>query len=664
MSRSFCQSVFLAGLLLLAPFVPLARAANTGATGGGQAFSITQPTLEMHYIIATSGTFPHSSYASDPRSDETPILGMITLFAGTFTPSGWARCDGSLLSISQNQALFALLGTTYGGNGTSTFALPDLRGRVPVGVSPERPAGSISGSRTVTLTTSQMPSHQHLIGSASSTQTSGSALPVSAYQPSLALNHLIVVDSATWESIGEIFLYAGSSSFSFPSNTQPCNGQTLPIASNAALFSRLGTNFGGNGISTFSLPNLQNRSLAGANASLPIGYEAGQSTLSLYGANLPSHNHSLDHGFGSTGSTGSGVAFNIWQPTTGINFAIQTMGIFPSQGGSYASFPLIGSVRTLARTLSTDNDPALNALNGTLLNLYLDSSLYYVIGTNYGGNGTSTFAVPNASGRLIAGVAQDSAVGTTYGSDTTTLTTAQLPSHVHTLPPAPTITTTAASDISTTQVSLNGLVNPQSGLARVYFDHGPTVSYGTATTGSPAELSGATAQSASATISGLAPGTTYHFRVRVASPSGLVDGNDLVFTTLTSLEGWRKTAFGITTGTGDAADAATPNGDGVPNLVKFAAGLPGNQPAAMPGVLSLDEDGATLRLVYTRSQAAFAGGIVLKPEWSDTLGNGTWTESGITVTPISSNAGVDTLEATIPVGAAGRRFLRLQATAP
>jgi len=61
-----------------------------------------------------------------------PLLGQIALFAGTFAPRGWAFCDGQLLAISQNTALFSLLGTTYGGDGRTTFALPDLRGRVPI----------------------------------------------------------------------------------------------------------------------------------------------------------------------------------------------------------------------------------------------------------------------------------------------------------------------------------------------------------------------------------------------------------------------------------------------------------------------------------------------------------------------------------------------------
>jgi microcystin-dependent protein len=93
-------------------------------------------------------------------------LGEIKLFAGNFAPVGWAFCDGSLLPISQNQALFSLLGTTYGGNGTTTFALPDLRGRFPMNAGTgtnltPRLLGDVGGQETETLTEAQMPVHTH-----------------------------------------------------------------------------------------------------------------------------------------------------------------------------------------------------------------------------------------------------------------------------------------------------------------------------------------------------------------------------------------------------------------------------------------------------------------------------------------------------------------------
>ena len=93
-------------------------------------------------------------------------IGEIRMFAGTFAPRNWAFCAGQLMSISQNTALFSILGTTYGGNGQTTFALPDLRGRAAVGTG-QGPGltnitlGEVSGTETVTLLTTQMPAHTH-----------------------------------------------------------------------------------------------------------------------------------------------------------------------------------------------------------------------------------------------------------------------------------------------------------------------------------------------------------------------------------------------------------------------------------------------------------------------------------------------------------------------
>ena len=153
-------------------------------------------------------------------------IGTILLFAGNFAPKGWEFCNGQILPIARYSALFSLLGTTYGGDGTTTFALPDLRGRVPVHAGQgtglaAHPLGQAFGAEQVTLTTAQLPAHTHATnftlpvdelpmgttptpsspigynaaaGAAPTPVQSlptGGSMPVSIVPPSLALNYII-----------------------------------------------------------------------------------------------------------------------------------------------------------------------------------------------------------------------------------------------------------------------------------------------------------------------------------------------------------------------------------------------------------------------------------------------------------------------------------------
>ncbi len=112
-----------------------------------------------------------------------PYVGEIRLFAGNFAPAGWMFCDGSLLPISEYETLFNLIGTTYGGDGQSTFALPDLRGRVPLHFGNGFTLAETGGVETVTLTVSQIPAHAHPFlasQSAASTSSPAGAVPATA----------------------------------------------------------------------------------------------------------------------------------------------------------------------------------------------------------------------------------------------------------------------------------------------------------------------------------------------------------------------------------------------------------------------------------------------------------------------------------------------------
>ena len=103
-----------------------------------------------------------------------PYVGEIRMFAGNFAPAGWMFCEGQLLAISGNDTLYNLIGTTYGGDGESTFALPDLRGRIPLHQGNNVQLAETGGTESVTLTTQQVPGHTHaLLGSTDIAQQSG-----------------------------------------------------------------------------------------------------------------------------------------------------------------------------------------------------------------------------------------------------------------------------------------------------------------------------------------------------------------------------------------------------------------------------------------------------------------------------------------------------------
>ncbi|MEK4698167.1 tail fiber protein [Solibacillus sp. FSL R7-0668] len=90
-------------------------------------------------------------------------IGEIRMFSGSYAPQGWAFCNGQTLQIAENEALFVLIGTTYGGDGMTTFSLPDLQGRVPIHQNSQYAIGSKDGTETVTLTQAQLPAHTHLL---------------------------------------------------------------------------------------------------------------------------------------------------------------------------------------------------------------------------------------------------------------------------------------------------------------------------------------------------------------------------------------------------------------------------------------------------------------------------------------------------------------------
>jgi microcystin-dependent protein len=242
-------------------------------------FDNMQASLALTQFIPLSGIFPPNS--QDPHADPGGIpLGSIRTFAGNFAPGGSALAQGQLLAINQNTALFTLLGTMYGGNGTSTFALPDLDGQTMIGGQLGFGSHTAIGSNDTRLVNAELPS-----------SLGGSSQPLDNYQASLPVTYLIRTagvfpsfgGSGNVDFIGQVVPFAGSF---VPDGFLQANGQELPIADYTALFSLIGTTYGGNGVTTFALPDLSGRTVVGATSQAPVGAYLGQET-SLLNSQLP-----------------------------------------------------------------------------------------------------------------------------------------------------------------------------------------------------------------------------------------------------------------------------------------------------------------------------------------------------------------------------------------
>jgi microcystin-dependent protein len=210
------------------------------------------------------------------------LIGEIRMFAGNFAPQGWAFCAGQILSIASNQALFSLLGTTYGGDGRSTFALPDLRGRSPVGVGVGAdtgpglsavPLGYRNGTETVNLSSSQLPSHTHIATFSGAT----TAVTVNADVGTSSADAMVPPTSGGTTYLSATTAKAGLSAVAF------------------------------NGLFTDTAPNSDKANLGGISGETTA---AGSITVT---------------------NAGGSQAVPIRNPYLGVNFIIATVGIFPSR---------------------------------------------------------------------------------------------------------------------------------------------------------------------------------------------------------------------------------------------------------------------------------------------------------------------------------------------
>ena len=236
------------------------------------------------------------------------------------------------------------------------------------------------------------------------------------------------------------------------------------------------------------------------------------------------------------------------------------------------------------------------------------------------------------------------------------------PTSVHSLvlvasPPA-TPGTQAATAVTSTSATLNGTINANNGYSYASYDYGLTTVYGTNVQASPTSITGSTAKTASATITGLSPETTYHFRINGSS----FNGADLTFTTLSLLQNWRQQYFGTTANTGITADSADYDGDGIPNLIEWACNLNPTAPSTLTTTTGMSA--GSFVYTYSRSTSAANAGTTFTVEWSNTLASGSWSSTGVVQTVLSDDGTTQQVQATIPVTTETAKFVHLSVTAP
>ena len=315
--------------------------------------------------------------------DSSPLTGQVCLFAFNVVPAGWLRCDGALVSIGTYTELFEVVGTMYGGDGVTTFGLPNLQGVLPIGAGSgnsltTRNVGDAGGEQTVTLTNPNIPSHTHTLSANSGAGTSntpqgnffasnaegmgqfsasanttlnadtltssGSGGTHNNMPPYLALNFCIAT-TGTFPShtgtspnmmYGDILLFAGNF---IPAGYLACDGSLLSIATNDTLFSLIGTTYGGNGTTNFAVPDLRGRAPIHVGSGFSLGQFGGTETETLTTNQIPSHSHSLQASTdpGSSAAPGSNYpAANLEgvPQFSGVSNATMSGSVLASDGGS------------------------------------------------------------------------------------------------------------------------------------------------------------------------------------------------------------------------------------------------------------------------------------------------------------------------------------------
>jgi len=277
----------------------------TGPAGGGQPHPNHQPYLALNYRIDFDGAFPTPGSGTVGMAED--FLGDVEISA---IPTGefdrFASLNGQLVPITQNQALFSILSTFYGGNGVTNFGLPDLRGRLPIGTGAgpgltPRAIGTKVGAESHTLTLDEMPAHTHALSFGPGvTDPAGGGEAHDNVQPSMAMSYIIATngmnpigagpDGSSFPFMGEVSLFTGDYA---PAGWMIADGRLLSIADHAILFAVLGDTYGGDGVTTFALPDLRGRTIIHPDGVVyQLGDILGAETHALLASEMPAHTHS------------------------------------------------------------------------------------------------------------------------------------------------------------------------------------------------------------------------------------------------------------------------------------------------------------------------------------------------------------------------------------
>lgn len=382
--------------------------------------NLSQPSLALAQSVVIRGTYPNYStptYYGWGTMNDGSSMGMVITTAYSPTAPNLAPANGGIYSYNSNPAMASIVGNIYGGTTGQSYALPDLTGKVIVspgsapsiyGSTTNNPLGGVQGNpgNLVNLSQQQLP---YSLG--------GFMLPMSTAQYGQALNYVIQIEGMypqgpdTVSTLGNIYPFLGTQA---PAGFAFCDGSQLPISQYAALYALIGNTYSpGFNPQSFNLPNLIGTIPVGVGGQYYWpGETGGHATTSIYPWNIGNGN------FGTLQTS---------QPTLSLNYIISTVGT----NQPVSNLPMLGQITLYAGSRPADGWVV---CNGQLLQISQYNNLYQMFGTTYGGDGVTTFAVPDLRDRTVIGSGTGLPIGTVSGKSSIALTSSNYPTIVIPIP--------------------------------------------------------------------------------------------------------------------------------------------------------------------------------------------------------------------------------------